>query len=281
MTPNKINETVDAISTFSNNDMLHGTVSLDETFNGDQNTELITEQEVPELLTPPLRRNQNRLAKSRQRKVFDINSILHVVEEKEKEKILNRAIGSQQEYFTKATMNYFSKIIKDARRSFRSKVEGAQLLFTIFGDKLDETEYQIWLVDVLKLKDRNELLCFMKYAKEDKTTFTPRGRKLLDINERESCYNFWKVNSEISVHRSNGRHLINISKENIQTQVSDLPDSELTTVETKKGTKLQAHNNNSLQGFAHFQKLYNSNISYGSFINLKPFYVSRPTEKET
>ena len=30
-----------------------------------------------------------------------------------------------------------------------------------------------------------------------------------------------------------------------------------------------------------FQKLYNSPTSYGSFINLKPFYISRPTEKET
>ena len=56
----------------------------------------------------------------------------------------------------------------------------------------------------------------MKYAEEDKTTFTPRGRKLLDSQERESAYNFWKVNSEIIIHRSNGRHMINISKENIQ-----------------------------------------------------------------
>ena len=56
----------------------------------------------------------------------------------------------------------------------------------------------------------------MKYAEEDKTTFTPRGRKLLDSQERESAYNFWKVNSEIIVHRSNGRHMTNISKENIQ-----------------------------------------------------------------
>ena len=30
-----------------------------------------------------------------------------------------------------------------------------------------------------------------------------------------------------------------------------------------------------------FKKLYNSTISYGSFINLKPFYIARPTEKET
>ena len=36
-------------------------------------------------------------------------------------------------------MNYFSTLIKDARCSFHSKIEGAQLLLTILGDKLDET----------------------------------------------------------------------------------------------------------------------------------------------
>ena len=85
----------------------------EKTFNVDENADLVTEQEVPELLTP-LHHRQNRLAKSRQRKIFDINSMLQMVEEKEKEKILNRAMGSEQEHFTKATMNYFGKLIRDA-----------------------------------------------------------------------------------------------------------------------------------------------------------------------
>lgn len=42
-------------------------------------------------------------------------------------------------------MNYFSKLIKDARFSFRSRIEGAQLL----EDRFDE-QYQVWLVDVLR-----------------------------------------------------------------------------------------------------------------------------------
>ena len=116
----------------------------------------------------------------------------------------------------KATMNYFSKMIKDARCTFHSKIDGAKLLITVLGDKLNETEYRVWLVDAFRLKDRDELLSFMKYAEGDKTTFTPWGQKLLDSNECESAYNFWKVNLEISIHRSNDRHMINISKENIQ-----------------------------------------------------------------
>ena len=96
--------------------------------------------------------------------------MLEAVQEKEREKILSRTMGNHQEAFTKAV---FSKLIKDARRTFCSKVEGAQLLSKIFDAKLDETDFQIWLAEVLRLKDRDELLTFMEYSEEDKTTFTP------------------------------------------------------------------------------------------------------------
>ena len=182
-------------------------------------------------------------------------------------------------------IHYFSKLIKDARRSFCSKVESAQLLLKIFGTKLDETDFPIWFAEVLRLKDRDELLTFVEYSEEDKTTFTPWGQKFLSICERGSAYNFWKVNSEISVHRSNGRYLANISKEKLLNQVADIHDTETTTGDTKKGPKLQAHRQVTTNSYKmlhqDFPKLYNTNMSYRSFINLKPFYISQPTEKET
>ena len=161
-----------------------------------------------------------------------------VEKKKEKEKILSRTIEDQQDFFTKATLNYFQKLIKDARHGFRSKVEGTQLMYSILGDNLDEVDFQMWLVDALKLKDRNELIMFLSYSAEESSAITPRGGKLLSISERESAYNFWKINSEISIHRSNGRHFIKISKENILTQVSDIQDSNISKVDTKRGYKL-------------------------------------------
>ena len=98
-------------------------------------------------------------------------------------------------------------------------------MHSIFGDNLD----------ALKLKDRNEIIMFLSFSAEESSAIIPRGRKLLRISERESAYNFWKINSEISIHRSNGRHFIKISKENILTQVSDIQDSNISTVETKRG----------------------------------------------
>ena len=92
-------------------------------------------------------------------------------------------------------------LIKDARRSFRSKIEGAQLLYKIFGKKLEEIEFQLWLVSALKLNDINELVQFLSYSEEQSSAITPtRGCKLLTLSECESAYNFWKINSEISVH---------------------------------------------------------------------------------
>ena len=85
--------------------------------------------------------------------------MLEAVEEKEREKILSRTMGNHQQAFTKAVIHYFSKLIKDARRSFCSKVEGTLLLSKIFAAKLDETDFQIWL-----------LLTSMEYSEEDKTT---------------------------------------------------------------------------------------------------------------
>ena len=95
-------------------------------------------------------------------------------------------------------------------------------MYSIFGDNLDEVDFQMWLVDALKLKDRNELIMFLSYSAEESSAITPRGCKLLSINEREPVYNFWKINSEISSIRSNGRHFVKISRENMLTQVSDI-----------------------------------------------------------
>ena len=130
------------------------------------------------------------MVKYHQRIMFDINSILKTVEEKEKEKIPSWTIGDQQDFLTKATLNYFQKLIKDVRRGFHFKEEGAQMIYSVFGDKLDEVDFHMWLVDALKLKDRNELIMFISCSAEESSAITSRGCKLLCICEHESVYNF-------------------------------------------------------------------------------------------
>ena len=42
---------------------------------------------------------------------------------------------------------------------------------------------------------------FLSYSAEESLAIKPRGRKLLSIGKHESAYNFWKIDSEISIHR--------------------------------------------------------------------------------
>ena len=116
-----------------------------------------------------------------------------------------------------------------------------------------KTDFQLWLANTLNV-DLNDLISFINYAEEDQLTYTPRGRKFLSIDVRQPVYNFWKVNSEISVHRSNGRHLVNISKENLLNEVVDLNDSDISTVETKRGIKIQAHKQITTKSYKNLHK---------------------------
>lgn len=74
-------------------------------------------------------------------------------------------------------------------------------------------------------------------------------------------------------------------EKNILPQVADIENSEITRVDTKQGVKLQAHKHITTKSckvlHCDLETIYGSEISYGSFINLKPFYFSRQTEKET
>lgn len=74
----------------------------------------------------------------------------------------------------KATLNYFQKPIEDERHGFCSKVEGAQLMYSNLGDKLDEVDFQMWLVDALRLKDRNDLIMILGYSVEESSAITPK-----------------------------------------------------------------------------------------------------------
>ena len=45
--------------------------------------------------------------------------------------------------FTEATLKYFRQLIKNARRSFASKIEGAKIVERIFGERLHDIDFQL------------------------------------------------------------------------------------------------------------------------------------------
>ena len=106
-----------------------------------------------------------------------------------------------------------------------------------------------------------------------------RGRKSLSIDLRQDVYDFWKVNSTISVHYSNSRHLVTISEDNFNT--SDIQDKDISKLENGK---FQAHRLVSMKPYRKLHEIYcqisEFQPSFGSFVKLKSFYVSPPTNKE-
>ena len=189
------------------------------------------ENKIP---TPPCRQ-QNRLAITRERKLLDLNKIPEKVEAKES----LESSSSHMHEFTEATLKYLCQLIKNARRSFASKVEGAKILERIFGERLHDIDFQLWLVEKFWLKDREELLLFLEFAFND-DIFKPHGRRFLSVEERQRVYDFWKLNSEVSVHRSNDRTTVKINLEKVCPQVADLEDDNISLINTKRGEKKQA-----------------------------------------
>ena len=54
-------------------------------------------------------------------------------------------------------------------------------------------------------------------------------------------HDFWKLNSEVSVHRNNDCHIVKINLENVHPQVANLEDDNISLINTKTGEKKQAH----------------------------------------
>ena len=89
--------------------------------------------------------------------------------------------------------------------------EAAKALETVFGD--GDVDFQEWLARKIGLSSNEQLVDLLKCAEDEAEQ---RGRNKLPINVRQDVYDFWKANSNVSVHRSNDRYLVTISADNFQ-----------------------------------------------------------------
>ena len=89
--------------------------------------------------------------------------------------------------------------------------EAAKALETVFGD--GDVDFQEWLARKIGLSSNEQLVDLSKCAEDEAEQ---RGRNKLPINVRQDVYDFWKANSNVSVHRSNDRYLVTISADNFQ-----------------------------------------------------------------
>ena len=102
--------------------------------------------------------------------------------------------------FPSSIFEYLRKLICKARRCINSKIEGAKMICTLLGSSIDEIDTQIWLAERLGLVDVTELTGFFLQYEYASLGNPKPGKTKLAINIREQIYNYWKVNSEMSIH---------------------------------------------------------------------------------
>ena len=82
-------------------------------------------------------------------------------------------------------MSYFKNIVKTGFRSISAKIEGAKLLEKVFGDKIEDLDFQTWLASEFKLQDVGDLISFLDYRYYDETSFSKRGPKMASVETRQ------------------------------------------------------------------------------------------------
>ena len=184
-----------------------------------------------------------------------------------------------------ATLKSFKDLIRNALQSVTAKIEGAKTMHRFLGPWINETDNQIWLAETLGLYDINELSSFLQYAEASLDNFQ-RGRQMLDLDVRQQMYNFWVLNSEISVHRSNNRHIMKIVNKNIKDNVKNIQDGNLKPIIDEEGTaknKSEAHHHIALHPYRKLSemycKVYKYNVSFSTFLYSTNHFMSHLQHK--
>ena len=237
------------------------------------------------------KRIKDTIQQMRYRKHQKMNDELIDVSKIERRNILDKLLladDDNEKYnqvYISSVANYFRRMIKSKRYVGTNQQRVAvEILKSMFGSHLAEASFCKWLAMKLEVEEM-EFTSFLQIS--DKEVVVDRGgRSFLSKELRLDVYEYWIANSEVSVQRSNNRHLIKVSMYNVRKQIADIiiSDTNIEKVQTKRGEKLQANrcvtNKTYEQIYRNWKDERNMNISIGSFLNLKPFYVTTATVKE-
>ena len=147
-------------SNFYDDDSPNETLILQSEVNPEEqvdSTEVLTEPVFfSSVLHTPPHKKQLKKEKVVQRKVFDINSLLDRVQEQEKQRIIQRVTKDNSTHMNtlcESFIKYYKDLVRNARRSYLSKVDAAKTLETVFGDELHDEDFQEWLVRKIGLSN--------------------------------------------------------------------------------------------------------------------------------
>ena len=179
------------------------------------------------------------------------------------------------------TLAYFKQHMSEPRTAFASKKKAATLFCEIFRERIHDYDFQVWFTKEMALPGRDCLLQLIEYANAEDPVYKPRNMGTEE--ERQQAYDYWRLNSTVSVYRSNDRNIVKISSANIASQAKDLKDEDIKPISDKED-KFSAHkkviSSTYRELHSSYQHTYGSSMSFSAFLAVKPFYIYTPTEKE-
>ena len=191
-----------------------------------------------------------------QHRFSDITNKLEDATETEKDRILQKlCLSNEMNIFIKSNVKYLKALVCNAKRSNASKLVIKKVLREIYCDYLDDFNFLVWLAKLLQTS-----CAFLSFVLAHEDTMEKPGRKMTSVNNRQDMHDFWKANSDVSVHRSNNRHIVKILKKNLKKQVTDLADEFISEVTTKRGEKKKAHRRITTEPYYILHILMNLNL---------------------
>ena len=155
------------------------------------------------------------------------------------------------------------------------------LLHVCDQNVLNDEMFLSWLAK--RLEKRPHRLLAMVNNHLSKTGET-RGRKAMPLEVKQAVFDAWHDNSIVTVDRRDGRDQVNLREMVYFDKYRDLKapdDIELEFFKNKRNQRMvRSTRRIATKTVREIKKKIEHNVSIGFIINLKPFYVQNPTERE-
>ena len=168
------------------------------------------------------------------------------------------------------------------------KKQFCSILWGICGDSLYNDEFMTWLANKLDKRKHRLAETIHHWLSVTTESLETRGRKGLSQEERQSIFDAWHEYSIVTVDRRNGRDQVTMSKYQYHKKYDllNLPSYIKLEFATSKRKQeiVRSTRRIATKTFREMQEILKSkfeiDVSLGTIINLRPFYVQPASERE-
>ena len=223
--------------------------------------------------------------------LLNVTNVTNNDKKRNLEKII-RSISSPKKPSKKQNDEKYQAMISDALishlkdlNSRKKYLQFHETLNTLFGASIiHDTDFLRWLAKKLQLKPHRLISNINKWQQNGLQEL--RGRNQLDPETQQAIYDTWIENCIVSTAASNGRNVVQISKRKYLEKYSTINNHDIVINEVKNKRGRTNMTSNRMIITCTVRKLMTKledkgfKTSLGYVLNLKPFFVTYPSDKE-